>query len=140
MKAAENAKTEMANLEASNQAAAQQAREERDAMMKEAREIKEQMIADASGIGTLTTPAKVVIGKDGKIDGTLECSNADIEGAFSGNLKVSGLLSLKSSAHIEGDVVTNKLAVEPGATFNASCSMNSGVKSLNDNGQQGKSA
>ncbi|SCY34565.1 Polymer-forming protein [Nonlabens sp. Hel1_33_55] len=95
---------------------------------------------DGEVIGTLTTPAKVVIGKDGKIDGTLECSNADIEGAFSGNLKVSGLLSLKSSAHIEGDVVTNKLAVEPGATFNASCSMNSGVKSLNDNGQQGKSA
>lgn len=89
--------------------------------------------------GTLKTPAKVVIGKDGKIKGTLECSNADIEGAFSGTLKVNGLLSLKSTAIIEGDVVTNKLSVEPGATFNASCSMDSGVKSL-DNGKQGKSA
>lgn len=47
--AAENAKIEMANLEASNQAAAQEARAQRDEMLKEAREIKEKMIADASG-------------------------------------------------------------------------------------------
>lgn len=46
--AAENAKIEMANLEASNQAAAQEARNQRDEMLKDAREIKEKMIADAS--------------------------------------------------------------------------------------------
>lgn len=46
--AAENAKIEMAKLEASNEAAAQEARAQRDVMLKEAREIKEQMIADAS--------------------------------------------------------------------------------------------
>lgn len=46
---AEQAKVEMANLEASNQAAAQEARAQRDEMIKEAREIKEQMIADAAG-------------------------------------------------------------------------------------------
>jgi cytoskeletal protein CcmA (bactofilin family) len=90
--------------------------------------------------GTLKTPAKVVIGKEGKVKGAMECSNADIEGTFVGNLHVTGLLTLKSTAHIEGEVVTNKLAVEPGATFNASCTMDSGVKSLNDNGKQGKSA
>jgi len=94
---------------------------------------------DGKIIGTLKTPAKVVIGKDGKIEGTLECNSADIEGAFSGNLKVDGLLSLKSTAVIDGDVITTKLSVEPGATFNASCKMDSGVKSL-DNGKQGKSA
>ncbi|GAK91516.1 ATP synthase F0 sector subunit b [Nonlabens ulvanivorans] len=47
--AAENAKIEMANLEASNQAAAQEARAQRDEMLKDAREIKEKMIADAAG-------------------------------------------------------------------------------------------
>jgi F-type H+-transporting ATPase subunit b len=46
--AAENAKKEMAKLEASNEAAAQEARAQRDAMIKEARQIKEKMIADAS--------------------------------------------------------------------------------------------
>jgi cytoskeletal protein CcmA (bactofilin family) len=80
--------------------------------------------------GTLKTPGKVVIGKEGKVDGTLECNNADIEGSFSGKLIVQGLLSLKSTATIEGDVFTEKLAVEPGAIFNATCKMESGIKSI----------
>ena len=39
-------------------------------------------------------------------------------------------LSLKSTAQIEGEVQVNKLAVEPGATFNATCSMKGAVKPL----------
>jgi len=73
--------------------------------------------------GNLKTSGKVVIGKDGYIHGKVECVNADIEGNFNGELLVSELLSLKASAVIEGTVVVSKLSVEPGATFNASCSM-----------------
>lgn len=73
--------------------------------------------------GNVKTTGKVVIGKDGYIHGKVECVNADIEGSFNGELLVSDLLSLKSSAVIEGTVSVNKLAVEPGATFNASCTM-----------------
>ncbi|MBQ0735301.1 bactofilin family protein [Aquimarina celericrescens] len=80
--------------------------------------------------GTFKTTGKVVVGKSGFIQGTLECSDADFEGKFSGNLVVSNTLSLKPTAHIEGEVTVGKLAVEPGANFNASCSMKGGVKSL----------
>jgi len=73
--------------------------------------------------GNVKTPSKVVLGKTGVITGTLTCENADIEGKFIGNLDVTGTLTLRSSAFIEGDVIVGKLAVEPGATFNASCSM-----------------
>jgi len=73
--------------------------------------------------GNVKTSGKVVIGKDGYIHGKVECVNADIEGSFNGELQVSNLLSLKASAVIEGTVTVAKLAVEPGATFNASCSM-----------------
>ncbi len=73
--------------------------------------------------GNVKTSGKVVIGKDGYIHGKVECVNADIEGSFNGELLVSDLLSLKSSAVIEGTVTVSKLAVEPGATFNASCTM-----------------
>ncbi len=76
--------------------------------------------------GTVTTPSKVVLGKNGVITGNLSCENADIAGSFNGNLKVSGLLTLRSSANIKGDVVVGKLSVEPGAMFNASCSMQAG--------------
>ena len=73
--------------------------------------------------GNVKTSGKVVIGKDGLIKGKVECVNADIEGSFNGELYVSELLSLKNSARIEGTVNVSKLAVEPGATFNASCTM-----------------
>lgn len=73
--------------------------------------------------GNVKTSGKVVIGKDGYIHGKVQCVNADIEGSFNGELNVSELLSLKASAVIEGNVSVTKLAVEPGATFNASCTM-----------------
>lgn len=85
--------------------------------------------------GNVKTSGKVVIGKDGYIHGKVECVNADIEGSFNGELLVSDLLSLKSSAVIEGTVAVTKLAVEPGATFNASCTMKGkgGASSSNAN-------
>ena len=73
--------------------------------------------------GNVKTSGKVVIGKGGYIHGKVECVQADIEGSFNGELMVSDLLSLKASAKIEGTVSVAKLHVEPGATFNASCSM-----------------
>ena len=74
--------------------------------------------------GSIKTKGKVVLGKEGIINGTVSCSNADVEGKIKGNLFVSQTLSLKSTCDIEGDVVIGKLIVESGATFNATCTMN----------------
>ena len=90
--------------------------------------------------GDVTTQGKVVIGTTGKVNGTLTCENADIEGVFSGKLVVKETLSLRSTATIEGEVLISKLAVEPGATFNATCTMGSGVKTLNTNSVEEKTA
>ena len=90
--------------------------------------------------GNLKTPGKVVVGKTGLINGTLEGTNADFEGSFSGKLILSGTLTLKASARIEGEVVVGKLAVEPGATFNATCSMKGAVKELTGERKTEKSA
>jgi cytoskeletal protein CcmA (bactofilin family) len=81
--------------------------------------------------GSLKTEGKVVISEGGLINGILECENADIEGSFKGKLFVQGVLTLRSPANIEGEVIAGKLAVEPGAVFNATCQMNAGVKPLN---------
>lgn len=80
--------------------------------------------------GELKTSGKVVVGKSGVISGSLIGENADFEGSFSGKLKLGGMLTLRSSAYIEGEVEISKLSVEPGATFNATCTMKGGVKEL----------
>lgn len=73
--------------------------------------------------GTIKTKGKLIIGKNGKLNGKIYCNAADIEGIVKGSLKVTNTLSLKSSSIIEGDVFIGKLIVEAGATFNANCSM-----------------
>lgn len=85
--------------------------------------------------GNIKTKGKIVVGKSGFVNGTIEGENADFEGSFSGKLKLSGTLSLKSTAYIQGEVEVAKLAVEPGATFNATCNMKGAVKELNNGGQ-----
>ena len=74
--------------------------------------------------GSIKTNGKIVIGKEGLVNGGLSCNNADVEGKIKGNLFVSETLNLRSTCHIEGEVVIGKLIVESGANFNASCSMN----------------
>src|SRR5690606_31561901 len=82
--------------------------------------------------GNVKTPGKVVVGKNGIIKGTLEGTDAYFEGKFSGKLTLSGTLTLKDSAHIEGEVVVGKLAVEPGATVSVTCIMKGAVKEFNN--------
>ena len=82
--------------------------------------------------GTIEIKGKIVIGQSGKINGTMICTNADVEGTVSGTVQVNDLLSLKQTAKITGDVTVGKLAIEPGATFDATCTMKGSVKNLNE--------
>ena len=75
--------------------------------------------------GTLSCSAKVIIGPSGLIDGEVRCQNAMIEGKFFGKLRVNELLSVKETAEVVGDVVTEKLSVAPGAIFDVTCKMKS---------------
>lgn len=86
--------------------------------------------------GSITTTGKIVVGKSGSVIGSLNGTDAYFEGSFSGNLVLSGTLTLKSTASIDGDVVVGKLAVEPGATFNVSCAMVDSKSNLNHGRQK----
>ncbi len=88
--------------------------------------------------GTIKTNGRVIIGESGFIKGKVECTNADVEGKFSGELIVSNTLTVKTSANINGDVIIGKLSVEPGASFNATCAMKGAVKELNKDEQKRK--
>lgn len=85
---------------------------------------------DGKLTGSLECQGRVVIGASGVIEGDIRCENAEIEGSIKANVTVSELLSLKSTAKVQGDIVTKKLAIEPGATFTGSCSMGGVVKDI----------
>ncbi len=78
---------------------------------------------DGKVIGELRSKGKIVIGDTGIVEGDIFCVNADFSGKVEGKADVSELLSLKSSAVFRGDIITNKLSIEPGARFTGTCSM-----------------
>ena len=80
--------------------------------------------------GSVITEGKVVLGREGIIEGDIECSTADISGVIKAKITVSQLLSLKTSSKLNGDIITNKLSIEPGAEFTGSCSMGAVIKEI----------
>jgi len=86
--------------------------------------------------GSINTKGKVVVGTTGIVEGDVVCQNADVSGELKAKVSVSELLSLKSTAKLDGDIITNKLAIEPGANFSGSCSMGAVIKDINNAGKQ----
>ena len=80
--------------------------------------------------GAVKTSGKVVVGQAGIIEGDVECNNADIAGSLNAKISVAQLLSLKATAKLTGDLVTNKLAIEPGAAFTGHRSMGAVIKDI----------
>lgn len=73
--------------------------------------------------GTIQCKGKIVVGPTGRIEGEIQCQNADFSGEVTATVKVSELLTLKETARFSGDITTGKLAIEPGAKFSGTCTM-----------------
>lgn len=78
---------------------------------------------DGKIIGQVRSEGKIVVGNSGIIEGELHCVNADISGKIDGKAEIAELLTLKASSIFSGDIITDKLAIEPGAKFSGTCSM-----------------
>ena len=88
--------------------------------------------------GSVSTEGKVVLGREGVIEGDVVCKDADISGTIKARITVSQLLSLKTTAKLNGDIITNKLSIEPGASFTGSCSMGAVIKDIKGVGKSEK--
>lgn len=74
-------------------------------------------------IGTLHVDGKAILAEEGKLDGDLHATDADIAGTVEGNLHIAGRLVVKGTAHIKGTIRTKRLIVEEGAEFDGQCEM-----------------
>jgi len=90
---------------------------------------------DGTLIGAINCKGKIVVGQTGTIEGEIQCQNADVSGSINAQVMVEQLLSLKTTASLTGDVVTNKISIEPGAKFTGSCKMDGlGTKNMESHG------
>lgn len=78
---------------------------------------------DGKLIGDIKSKSKVATGNASLVEGSISAQNAEIEGEVKGSLEIAELLVLKSTAIINGDIITSKMVVEAGAIFNGKCQM-----------------
>lgn len=74
--------------------------------------------------GNVTSNAKVIIGATGFVEGLVTGQQADIAGKVTGNIEVKELLQLREQCIVDGNIMADKLQIEPSATFNGQCKMN----------------
>ena len=68
--------------------------------------------------GDVTTRTSLIVGEKAIVDGNIVADQAEIAGRVNGTVKALGLLIIRSSSTIVGDVITKDLNVESGSSFN----------------------
>ncbi|MGB0861887.1 MAG: bactofilin family protein [Saprospiraceae bacterium] len=68
--------------------------------------------------GNVDCSARMIIGKDAKIEGNVKTKQANIAGSFFGELEVQEQLVLSGTANVDGTVSAKELSVEDGAMLN----------------------
>ena len=74
--------------------------------------------------GNITAKAKIILGPKSFVQGNINAKTADIEGSVNGILEISELLTLKSTATVQGETKVGSIAIEQGAKFDAVCKYN----------------
>ncbi len=77
--------------------------------------------------GTIKTKGDLRIGDQSLVEANIEAANAVVSGEIRGNIIVHGKLELFPSSKVTGDVVTDILAIGPGAQVNGNISMGAEV-------------
>ncbi|MFV0365697.1 MAG: polymer-forming cytoskeletal protein [Mangrovibacterium sp.] len=73
--------------------------------------------------GNINCTGKLIIGLEGKVIGTIECTNLEVLGAVDGTIEVKEKTLLRDKARLTGDIVTSVLNIEPNAVFTGTCDM-----------------
>ena len=84
---------------------------------------------DGHFVGDIHTTGRLVIGVKGRVEGNVDCQDCESEGVVTGHLRVVGLLSLKASSAVNGEIRYGLMAVEAGARIEGVCKLDDGESS-----------
>jgi cytoskeletal protein CcmA (bactofilin family) len=73
--------------------------------------------------GKMEVSESVIIGKTGKVKGTVISKDAVIGGNMEGNVDASERIELQAGSHLAGDIRCRGLVVEDGVFFDGNCKM-----------------
>lgn len=87
--------------------------------------------------GEMTVSETLIVGKTGKLKGTIKTKNSIIGGIIKGNLETKEKVELQVGARFDGDLICKKLIIEEGVLFDGNCQM-SETKSMEKEKQSEK--
>jgi cytoskeletal protein CcmA (bactofilin family) len=73
--------------------------------------------------GKVTTPGRVHVAREAKMNADVDAGAIVVEGEVHGNLSAQDRIELKNSARYEGDLRASKLVVDEGAVFSGHVSV-----------------
>ena len=76
---------------------------------------------DGKFTGEIQVTETLVVGKSGVVDADVHTRCAVVAGTIKGNLNASEKITLQSGSRLEGEMVTSKLVIEEGVSFQGSC-------------------
>lgn len=92
-----------------------------NSMLDGAFEVTGNLRVDGTFTGTLRVSDTLVVGKNGLVDAKVTAKNAVIAGTIKGDLNASEKITLQSGSRLEGEMVTSRLVIEEGVSFQGSC-------------------
>ena len=78
----------------------------------------------------------IVIGNTGKCKGNVETHNADIWGAFDGELKASGTLTIQEAGVVTGTIEYQKMQIKLGGDISGDIKKSDKIQSINKEKKQ----
>ncbi|MCR4902269.1 MAG: polymer-forming cytoskeletal protein [Butyrivibrio sp.] len=80
---------------------------------------------DGTVNGNTTISGSLIVGQDGKINGTVTAQNVFIAGEINGNISaVNGRVEISDTGKITGDIVCKTIVIDENAVFQGKCTMN----------------
>jgi cytoskeletal protein CcmA (bactofilin family) len=73
--------------------------------------------------GNVISKGRLVLGVTGEVIGDISCINGSFEGMVRGNVQVTELLKITSTANLDGNIFIKKLIVEEGAIIQSKVTM-----------------
>jgi cytoskeletal protein CcmA (bactofilin family) len=84
-------------------------------------EVTGNLRVDGKFSGTLNVTETIQVGSNGYVDADVKTKSAVVAGTIKGNLNASEKITLQTGSRLEGEMVTSKLVIEEGVSFQGSC-------------------
>lgn len=83
---------------------------------------------DGTFTGELKTSGKILIGKSGIVNNDIHAGNVVIGGTVNGNVFATEQVTILTTGHLNGNVITPSLVVEEGVNFEGNCIIDKSIK------------